>query len=367
MHLWPGLVSGIVVVILGITGCILVFEEQFKNAFFPWLRSEEPAGRSLLPPSVLYKKVSEALPGKDIQSVWYHGKEHTAHFTVDADSVVYVDPYSGKVVAMMSDEDFFHFIDIGHTRLWLPQKIGVQIVGWSTFVFFTLLITGMILWWPKKWNQKSRDLSFKVRWKARFKKLNYDLHNVFGFYALLVSILFALTGMIMSFSWFNKSVFWLAGGETKEYIKPTSDTTYNPQTTMLVQVDKAWKKGMTELGEYEKDNIIVHFPEKASEAIYVCVDMYHGSWRDIYLDQHTLKQLPASQGKLKNEQLGSWIRRSNYGLHLGLFGGLTTQIIFFLGSLICASLPITGFYIWWGKRKRTAKKAKAKLVQVEVT
>ena len=48
------------------------------------------------------------------------------------------------------------------------------------------------------------------------------------------------------------------------------------------------------------------------------------------------------------------------GLHVGQIGGLTTKIIAFLASLICASLPITGFIIWWGKRKKSrSKKVKA--------
>ncbi|MFB2119050.1 hypothetical protein [Parapedobacter sp. 2B3] len=31
---------------------------------------------------------------------------------------------------------------------------------------------------------------------------------------------------------------------------------------------------------------------------------------------------------------------------------IATKILYFIASLICASLPITGFYIWWGKRKK---------------
>ena len=40
-------------------------------------------------------------------------------------------------------------------------------------------------------------------------------------------------------------------------------------------------------------------------------------------------------------------------------GGMTTKIIYFLASLICATLPIMNFYIWWGKKKKTVKKSKS--------
>ncbi|MCX2453844.1 PepSY-associated TM helix domain-containing protein [Pedobacter sp. PLR] len=356
VHLWFGIASGIVVVILGITGCILVFEQEIRSISSPWLHAAAE-GRSLLPPSKLYQAVSTALPDNEVSSIWYHGEDHTAHVTVNSDSTVFVDPYTAKVVAMVDHEDFFHIVEEGHFYLWLPKEIGEQVVGWGTFIFFILLLSGLILWWPKRWNKKSLDQSFKIKWKARFKRLNYDLHNVLGFYSIIVAILLAVTGLMMSFQWFNKGLFWIAGGTDKPGIEAVSDTLNNPQTKMLVQVDKAWHKGINELAEHNPKDIIVSFPEKASEAIYVCTDMFSGTWRDVYLDQHTLEVLPASNKRLLDENAADLIRRVNYGIHVGAIGELPTKILFFIVSLICASLPITGFYIWWGKKSKSKKKA----------
>ncbi|MCD0488393.1 PepSY domain-containing protein [Pedobacter sp. MC2016-14] len=363
-HLWLGLISGTIVLILGLTGCTLVFEQEIKSLSSPWLHAINPAGVKAAPPSVLYRSVEKALPGREIESVWYYGKNRTAQFSIhESDSTVYVNPYNTKVVAIAHKEDMFQFFKDGHYYLWMPEKIGHQFVGWGTFIFFFLLISGLILWWPKKWNKKGKEQAFKVKWNAKFKRVNYDLHNVLGFYAIIVALIFAFTGLMMSFSWFNNSVYWMAGGEVKPRIKSLSDTLTHPlnltTSKMLSQVDKAYYLGINEIGEHHTDEIILHFPEKASDPIYVCTDMYKGSWRDVYLDQYTLKQLPGSNNRLRDENLSSWIRRSNYGLHVGAIGGLTTKIIFFIASLICASLPVTGFYIWWGK-KRKAWKSKRK-------
>jgi len=364
LHLWLGLISGIVVVILSITGCILVFEHEIKSLNAPWLMAEKPAGGILLPPSKLHKSVSQALPGKEIHSIWYHGENKTVQFSVDSDSLIYVNPYTAEVVAMVHHEDFFEFIDEGHRRLWLPDAIGKQVVGWSTFIFFLLLITGIVLWWPKKWNKAGRNQSFKIKWKARFKRVNYDLHNVLGFYSLVVALIFAITGLIMSFSWFNKGVYWLSGGNVNQkFEQSVSDTTVHKQVASIQAIDKIWKKATSELAEYNRDEVIISFPEQASDAIYVCVDMINGAWRDIYLDQHTLQPLPGSQTKLKDAAISTWLRRSNYGLHVGAFAGLTTKIIYFLASLIAASLPITGFYIWWGKQRKVKSKSKTFSIQ----
>ena len=367
-HLWLGLASGIIVLILGLTGCVLVFEQEIKSLSSPWLHAENPAGTATLPPSVLYGSVAKALPGREIESVWYYGKNRTAQFSIhESDSTVYINPYTAQVTAIAHREDMFEFFKDGHYYLWMPEKIGHQAVGWGTFIFFFLLLSGLILWWPKKWNKKGKEQAFKVKWKARFKRVNYDLHNVLGFYSIIIALIFAFTGLMMSFSWFNTSVYWLAGGKDKPRTSIKSDTLAHPfklaGPAMLSQVDKAYYKGLNEIGEHHADEIILHFPEKASDPIYVCTDMYKGSWRDVYLDQHTLKQLPGSANRLRDENLASWIRRSNYGLHVGAIGGLTTKILFFIGSLICASLPITGFYIWWGKkRKAFNKKAQLQLI-----
>ncbi|WP_037505971.1 PepSY-associated TM helix domain-containing protein [Pedobacter jeongneungensis] len=355
LHLWLGLASGIVVVILGITGCILVFEQEIKSLSSPWLFAEKPAGGAILPPSKIYRSVKNQLPGKEIHSVWYHGENRSAAVTINSDSTVYVNPYTAKVIAMVHHEDFFEFIDDGHRRLWLPDKIGKQVIGWSTFIFFILLITGLILWWPKKWNKTGKDQSFKIKWKARFKRVNYDLHNVLGFYSLLFALIMAITGLIMSFSWFNKGIYWLTGGVGNPRKQQTEVFNAAPNT-MLQQVDLVWLKVQNTIALYNKDQIIVSFPDEANEAIYACTDMINGYWRDLYFNPATL-QLTQSAGKpLSQLAFADQVRKLNYSLHVGAFAGLSSKVVFFFASLICASLPITGFYIWWGKKKKKPKR-----------
>lgn len=360
LHLWLGLVSGIVVVILSITGCILVFEQEIKQLTSPWLHAEKPSEGEFLPPSVLYNEVHKHFPDKKIFSVWYHGENKTAHFRLDSDSLIYINPYTAEITGVIDHEDFFHFIEEGHFHLWLPKAIGDPIVGWGAFIFFILLVTGIILWWPKQWNKTNIDNSFKIKWKARFKRLNYDLHNVLGFYTLIISLIFAITGLIMSFPWFSNGFFRITGGTVKERIVSKSDTTLNQSVVGLSQVDAAWKKGITEIGEYNKDAIIVSFPKKASDVIALCVDMHNGSWRYVNLDQHTLEPVASTQKKLKEEDFASYLRRTNYAFHVGAFAGLPTKFLFFFASLVCASLPITGFYIWWGRKKKNKRKRPTK-------
>ncbi|MBE9586436.1 PepSY domain-containing protein [Mucilaginibacter sp. JRF] len=352
VHLWFGLFSGIVVFVLGLTGCILVFEPELRSLTSPWLHVDA-AGREMLPPSVLYQTAKKALPDKKLGTVWYHGEDHSVSISVRPDSQIYVNPYTAKVVAIKGDSEFFDFVKEGHYYLWLPEKIGHQVTGWGTAIFFILLVSGLVLWWPKKWNKRAVEQSFKVKWKAKFKRVNYDLHNVFGFYSLLVALVLAFTGLMMSFRWFGDVVFILTGGVEHERVEVRSDSVNVELANQYRQVDKAWRIGITQIGEHDKKSIIVGIPEKASDPIYLTVDMYKGTWRDVALDQATLKPIPGGgNGRMRDLALADWINRANYGLHVGEIGGITTKIIYFIASLISASLPITGFLIWWGRRKK---------------
>ncbi|MDQ6480031.1 PepSY-associated TM helix domain-containing protein [Dyadobacter sp. LHD-138] len=377
LHLWLGLASGIIVFIVALTGCILVFEQEFKSLTQPWLHAERPANAPYLLPSVIREKVSPLFPEKEISGIWYYGHEKTAKVSMNSDSSVFVNPYDGKVVAIVHEEDFFHWVLEGHTELWIEAKIGETgigetIVSYATLIFFILLITGLILWWPKKWNKSNRDKSFKIKWSARFKRINYDLHNVLGFYSLLVALIITITGLSMSFAWMSKSIYWLssAGGMQAPYVKAVSDTTKAVSNSLMRNVDIAFQKGITEIGTYNKDAIIVSFPDELSEPIPLCTDMYNGSWRYVYLDQHTLKELPSTQVHIDKLKLADWLRRTNYALHVGAIGNLPTKILYFLASLICATLPITGFYVWWGRskwgRSKKGKKLKPSSLQSQI-
>ncbi|MBW1654392.1 PepSY-associated TM helix domain-containing protein [Flavobacterium quisquiliarum] len=359
-HLWLGLASGIVVFIMGITGCILVFQQEIRELTSPWLNVEAQTSHKVLPPSKIYAAVKKALPEKAIHGVWYNGLDKTIKVDIESDSLIYVNPYNGKITGMVDHEDFFHEIDEGHRYLWLGKEIGTTITSWATLIFFFLLVSGIILWFPKKWNKTTINSSFKIKWNARFKRLNYDLHNVLGFYSLILAFLIALTGLIMSFHWVRESTYWITGGftnekEKKEVVAVKKDTLSKPKYDMLTSADIIFDKVRKEIAKHNNEAVIIHFPDEPKDNFYACTDMHNGNWRDLYFDQKTLELLPSSKKYIGDEKFHDWMSRSNYSLHVGAIGGITTKIIYFTASLICASLPLTGFYIWWGRKKKTKK------------
>lgn len=358
-HLWVGIASGIPIIIISLTGCLLVFEQEIRHhiMFRSWWHITVPEHTAPLPPSEIYTRVKAQLPDYQIHRFWYYGDDAPVKITPDnSDSLIYVHPYTGKVLAEVDHEDIFHFIEEGHIYLWLPEKIGLKIVSWSTAIFFFLLITGFILWLPKKWNKKTVKDSFTVKVSAKRKRINYDLHNVLGFYSLVVALLIAFTGLIMGFPLVRTGVFNLAGGKKAPKTEAYPLENLPADTSSLhKKVDLVWEKVRNQYASFNKTSIIINIPEKPDAAIYTCTDMYNGSWRSIYFDQNTLSQLSSSETSIRDAPAAKWMMRSNYALHVGAIGGNFTKTLYFLASLICSSLPITGFYIWWGKRKKTRK------------
>ena len=272
--------------------------------------------------------------------------------------LVYLNPFSGEVLKVKDAQaGFFPFILDGHFYLWLPPEIGQPVVATATLVFLVMLISGLFLWWPR--NKKATKQRFSIRWNARWRRKNYDLHNVLGFYATWIAIILAATGLVWGFEWFAQGYYKLAGGEKSLlYIEPKSDSTLVYQSDVPA-IDRLYAMMRSENPTAEV--LEVHIPETASSAIEVSINpddetYWQADYR--YFDQYTLKELSVDHiyGKSANASVADNLMRMNYDIHTGAVIGLSGKIIAFFASLIVASLPITGFYIWWGRKQKDKQK-----------
>ncbi|WP_373399800.1 PepSY-associated TM helix domain-containing protein [Algoriphagus halophilus] len=129
----------------------------------------------------------------------------------------------------------------GHFYLWLPPEIGQPVVASFTLIFLFMVISGLILWWPKK--RSNLKQSLKIKWSGRWRRKNYDLHQVLGFYVMIFAFVFAVTGLVWGFSWFRSGLYSaLSGGEEfVEYYTPPSDSTKVWSNDIPV-LDAVWMK-----------------------------------------------------------------------------------------------------------------------------
>jgi uncharacterized iron-regulated membrane protein len=357
IHLWLGFASGLVVFLLAVTGCILAFEVEIRKISEPF-RKVSIQSRPFLPPSQLKTIAEKHLDSRRALGVEYPGVGKSAvaaYYDETHYELVFLNPYTGEVLKHKNmNRDFFRIVLDGHYYLWLPHHIGQPIAASATLVFLVMMISGIILWWPK--NKQARKQRFRIKWTARWRRKNYDLHNVLGFYMTWVSIFLAITGLVMGFQWFAKTVYWVSsGGENMvEHQHPLSDTTKQAQFSNLA--DNLWQQYRSQAKDNE--SVSVYFAHLLTDPLEVVVNHRPGTYYNcdfFHFDQYTGERLTALgswEGKFKDAKVADKIARMNYDIHVGAILGLPGKILVFFASLIAGSLPITGFYIWWGRRKK---------------
>ncbi|WP_278021146.1 PepSY domain-containing protein [Flavobacterium ginsengisoli] len=74
LHLWLGLASGIIVVIVSLTGCIYVFENEIKDFIEDW-RFVKPQKEAFLLPSQLVSIADKKMKDKKATSVTFGAKD----------------------------------------------------------------------------------------------------------------------------------------------------------------------------------------------------------------------------------------------------------------------------------------------------
>ncbi|MEX1137598.1 MAG: PepSY-associated TM helix domain-containing protein [Balneolales bacterium] len=373
LHRWLGLVSGLVVVIVSITGCLFAFEYEISH----WLRKDlifvESQEEERLSVEDLQNRATEELdvetlvyglttynnPEQAWTAMYYKGGADawTYFGSIEDYRTLYINPYTGKTLGIIDEEkDFFQIVKGLHWSLLLATPIGQPVVVWSTVIFIILLVSGLILWWPEKWNKSKRKKSFKIKWKGRWRRLNYDLHSVLGFYFLVLTLIIAFTGLYWAFPTAKKTLYFLGTGEFSlppaqtEQVQSKPPVEIESHSIMEVVYEEVW----TEFPDAYSISLIP--PASDTGPIHAVIrgdgsTYYERS--DLSFDQYSGELL--QQDRYEEKNAGEKIMAMNYDIHVGAIGGLPGKIIAFLASMISASLPITGFILWLDRSRRREK------------
>lgn len=364
IHLYVGLVSGLIVFIVSITGALYAFKDDFDQ--FDDYRYVEAQDADLISPSEAFEKAREVRPNTQIHGVTFNGPDKAIEVIYYQGSPLYygasyLNPYTGELLHETNFlRSFWGLVLIGHRYLWLPPSIGGILMKFMVITYFVLLVSGLVIWWPRSrrtrgafWFSKTRNSKAQMR----------EWHQVLGLYATVFIVLFLLTGSVWLFKDFGTWMYHATGGEKEATFRiPPSDTTRIGNAVIANPLDSVYKVVQAEFGPDAQ--IEVHDVTDPKSSILVEVQEKPGYWRMNYLffDQYSLKEIPSPglYGRYANAGPPEMIRRVNYELHTGALGGMAGKILAALMSLISASLPVTGF-LFWLKRKK--KKRKSLLVQ----
>lgn len=373
LHLWLGLLSSIVIFFVCLSGSIYTFKDKIIDAWNYDKVYVSVEKKPFLPIDSIQSQLKKE--GKLITSIIIPSspnKSLSISYKTNNGAQIgsfYVNPYNGKVLGTgdYSLKEFFSFILDVHRSL-LINDIGRDIVGASILIFVVLLISGFVLWLPKKWKQLKNGL--KIRWKAKFYRFNYDLHNVLGFYTLLLLLLISITGLYVSYAWVKSGLIVAMGGEpvlSADSKKSENDALSSSFNDLLAEmIDTENDKANLDLEKtVSLDQIIKlsnqHLPYQAITTIALPnEEAPRFTVKKINTENFLGALVPDiitfnNQGKFKtlecfsDKELHEQFVEISLPLHTGEILGWPSLIFYFIAALIGCSLPITGFIIWWKK------------------
>jgi uncharacterized iron-regulated membrane protein len=352
IHLWPSIVAGIIVVFTALSGTLIVYADEIISLSAGDARYVSPQNKKL-PLEQIFKIHKAHFPELGPSYVVFY-KDPARSLCINTFdpkgkklSMVYMNPYTGEILKYDKTIHFFFVLAHLHKNM-LMNTTGAWIVTLATIIFVISTITGLILWWPKRWNKKTRQASFTIRWKAKFKRLNYDLHNVSGFYSLVVCFILGMTGLILFFSPLMNLTIRTFGGTTEEWHEklPAADST-RLALDVYPSLEKVFQR-------YPGKNLVKYwvYDYDRSGVFSLAVADYSGLKSEdnremIYFNKYTGQEIKPTQ----EERLHDKVENIVWQLHMGQWFGQLGKLSTFIAGLIATSLPITGFLIWWGRRK----------------
>ena len=372
LHLWLGLISGIIVFIVCITGAIWALRingwvgDTAKEAI-ECLPTQQ--NQKLLLPSQLVTEASVELGTTTPNNINYTKNKSTSVAVWGKNyKSVNINPYTGKLIedtdspTVSSDSfNFWRFIGSGHRSLWLPWEIGRPIVNYGTLLFVIVLITGLIIWFPKSKKAAKNRLWFNWKKNTPAKRKIIDLHHVVGFYSCFLLLVIAFTGMVWGIQWWSKGLYSVTTGgkELPEWGAAKSDTTYvDTSITLHEAIDEVFVKLVEE--NPKAYSISINYPDTIDKTstISATISKRKGGYydSDYYdFDRYTLQPIVVGgpySGKYEDASFGDKLRRMNYEIHIGSIAGTPGRILVFFAAIFGASLPVTGVYIFFKTRKK---------------
>lgn len=386
IHLWLSVPFGLIITLVCFSGAMLVFENEANEWFRRDLYYVETVKESPLPMDKLLEKVATTLPdsvavtGVSISSD--PGRAYQVSLSKPRRASLYVDQYTGEVKGKSERSGFFMFMFRMHR--WLLDSMnpgnegifwGKMIVGVSTLLLVFVLISGIVIWWPR--TRKALKNSLKITATKGWRRFWYDLHVAGGMYALIFLLAMALTGLTWSFPWYRTAFYKVFGVEVQQRAAQGHEQKSDAQkrnTKLAAHREKKREGNEVRKGERSgrpennhSDMYSVTSPFVYWQEIYDKLRRQNPEYKQISISSGTASvsfnrfgnqrasdrysfntdngeftETSLYQHQDKSGKIRGWI----YSVHVGNWGGMFTRILTFIAALLGAALPLTGYYLW---------------------
>ncbi len=353
LHSWIGLICGLALLVIGLTGSVLVFHEEITDQLHSELKFNAPqsADSRRLSPSELTRRVEEAFPDFWIRG-WLFKYDSPQRDRVylnprgdDKWHILTIDPYTAEMAPQpipLGETLYGWFVELHYT--FFADHLGIALAGIFAIGFLFLGISGIYLHRP----------FFKSLFKLRLGKSSRiffsDLHKAVGIATIPMNLILGFTG-----------AYWNLTHLIHELVEHHDEehTIANEFPGYRDSIDQLHSIAEKEIPGYSLN--YVYFPVDSDPNFYLYGQHPDaGSFNSPY---GSTIFISADSGEVTASkdlrQAGFWVKFVDTfePLHFGYFGGLITKIIWCLAGFAPAALSLTGVLMFF-KRGRGSSRSR---------
>jgi uncharacterized iron-regulated membrane protein len=373
VHMWVGLVLGLFLAALGLSGSVLVYDDAIGN-----LLDRPPQATTAgmpLPLSMIQSIARDAaeqkgvqggqlqiiLPEKPLQPITVRlggisvmgnmpgmngqrqpggerregarrgERRESAQGGGRAGGLqLFIDPVSGEVLGSRkaAAPGLLIFAHQLHGNFMMGRDGRTYVVGWLGVAMCILGLSGLILWWPKKGQWK---YAFKVRSTATGLRFHRELHAATGIWIFVVFILVSFSGVVIAWP----QTFGMPNGRGNVPSVEPAEGRRLGATEAVIAAQRAVP------GLEARSVTIPAAPDQPISVSYLSHDAINAT---AYVDPYrgTVLSVRDPSGSFM-----AWMRP----VHQGSLGAVWKFLVF-LSGLVPTLFVVTGVVMWAKKRQR---------------
>lgn len=343
-HLIAGVVAGVIILKMAVTGALIAFEPQI-------LSYAESHLRKVTPPAAEAKRLSAQELLKRASAYRQNAKPTGLTMEADAssaaivnlgrDGVLFINPYTGDILGEGSGaRAFFHGVTEFHR--WFSaqgdnREIGKAITGAANAIFLFLIITGIVIWWPKSFSKQHLTAVTVYNFRLKGRARDFNWHNVTGIWLALLLLITTATGLIMSYQWANNLLFTLTGSTP-----PVANRSAKPgeKKEAIKNIDLIWASAEKQSPQWQSMTMRLPSGGDAAVSFFINDSANQYARSQLVINGATgeiIKWEPSANFNT-GRRLRSWVKP----IHTGEAGGLLGQIVAFNVCLGTIMLVVTG-------------------------
>lgn len=261
------------------------------------------------------------------------------------EGVVYFDAAGHEVGRRGEVEGLYNLLFELHSSLLLGDT-GKAVLTIAAGTYLFLLVTGLVLWWPRRWPP-----SLRIQWRAGALRTTVDFHNVAGAVLGLVIAVSVASGAYMAWPPLRTWVSSTTGQAPVAAPKVSAMSAGSGVASLDEMMGRAKRQFPEGMVGY------IHVPAAGSQAVRIRLKLPD----DPHPNGLTSVWLHPASGEILKIARWSELDPGNkavavvYPLHTGTLGGPLHEFLVGLTGLALSTLGATGLLLWWKRRTVRAR------------